>query len=171
MVVRVNTSAISSVKWTIKIGDDLMTLSFLMALADRIDEWSCWLSMTYDRLATAVIQARDLPKIARPERSQITFLKGSQSFSAPATHWARFSEVLSRYIKDGNWNRLGDSAVSALSCNSFKFMGIMKEVTRGRRSNQLNYVPSLFSYLYSLNANASNEQLILNQLLSQTREP
>ena len=47
----------------------------------------------------------------------------------------------------------------------------MKEVTRGQRSNQLNYVPSLFSYLYSLNANASNEQLILNQLLSQTREP
>jgi len=39
-----------------------------------------------DRLATAVIQARDLPKIARPERSQITFLKGSQSFSAPATY-------------------------------------------------------------------------------------
>src|SRR5579864_5765306 len=36
----------------------------------------------------------------------------------------------------------GDSAVSALSCNSFKFMGIIKEVTRGKRSNQLNYVPT-----------------------------
>jgi len=36
----------------------------------------------------AVTQARDrdLPKIARPERSHITFLKGSQSFSAPATY-------------------------------------------------------------------------------------
>ena len=27
-------------------------------------------------------------------------------------------------------------------------MGIMKEVTRGQRSNRLNYVPTLFSYVY-----------------------
>jgi hypothetical protein len=40
----------------------------------------------------------------------------------------------------------------------------------GQRSNQLNYVPSLFSYLYSLNANASNEQLILNQLFCHRRK-
>jgi hypothetical protein len=42
---------------------------------------------------------------------------------------------------------------------------------RRQRSNQLNYVPSLFSYLYSLNADASNEQLILNQLSGKGREP
>jgi len=55
----------------------------------------------------------------------------------------RYIEVaFLRYIKDGNCNRLGDSAVSALSCNSFIFMGIMKEITRGQRSNQLNYVPT-----------------------------
>jgi hypothetical protein len=42
---------------------------------------------------------------------------------------------------------------------------------REERSNQLNYVPTLFSYLYSLNANASNEQLILNQLLGNRRKP
>jgi hypothetical protein len=39
-----------------------------------------------DCLATAVPQTRDLPKIALPERSQITFSKGSQSFSGPATY-------------------------------------------------------------------------------------
>jgi hypothetical protein len=42
--------------------------------------------VTEHRCDKAVTQARDLPRIARTERSQITFLKGSQSFSAPATY-------------------------------------------------------------------------------------
>jgi hypothetical protein len=36
----------------------------------------------------------------------------------------------------------------ALCSKWFTFMRIAKEETRGQRSNQLNYVPTLFSYLY-----------------------
>ena len=40
------------------------------------------------------------------------------------------------------------------------------EAVQGQRSNRLNYVPTLFPYVYSVNADVSNEQLIPNQLLN-----
>jgi len=43
---------------------------------------------------------------------------------------------------------------------------VSRKSATGQRSNRLNYVPALLSYIYSVNADASNEQLILNQLLN-----
>ena len=43
------------------------------------------------------------------------------------------------------------------------------EAVQGQRSNRLNYVPTLFPYVYSVNADVSNEQLIPNYLFCHRR--
>jgi len=47
-----------------------------------------------------------------------------------------------------------------------RFILCWESVTGRHRSNRLNYVPTLFPHVYSVNADVSNEQLIPNQLFA-----